>query len=26
MDKSIEREWDTEVKSILKSKNIEGEY
>ena len=26
MDKSIEREWDTEVKSILKSQNIEGEY
>ena len=26
MDKSIEREWDQEAKSILKSKSIEGDY
>lgn len=26
MDKSIEREWDTEVRNILKSKKIEGDY
>ena len=26
MDKSIEREWDSEAKSILKAKAIEGDY
>ena len=26
MDKSIEREWDQEVKNILKSRSIEGDY
>lgn len=26
MDKSIEREWDQEVKAILKSRSIEGDY
>ena len=26
MDKSIEREWDQEARSILKAKSIEGDY
>ena len=26
MDKSVEREWDAEVRNILKSKSIDGDY